>query len=187
MRLLRLLLIASCVGTAVAACGTPADAPQASVATPAPTAITPFAGYWEGATSTGTDVERAATVLIEEGPAGEFTVTWRNIAAADATDAAEPVTMRDATMTFRPGDDASTWDRVADADPAGDERQAWAVLEAPDMLVIHIQAMTPAGEVEHQTYSRRVAGDEMALEYIRRINNVPTRVIRGSFIRTAGA
>lgn len=187
MHLLRLLIVGLLGATGLTACTTPAEEPPMEAASLAPTVITPFAGYWEGTTEVGTATERAATVLIEEGPDGSFTITWRNLAAANDADAAEPLTTRDATLTFEPGDEAGIWQAVGSSDIADGGMQSWAELQGDGMLVVHIQSLMQSGEVEHQTYSRRVAGDEMTLEYIRRLDEVPNRVIHGTFIRTGAA
>ena len=174
---LRSLLICVIVSAGVVACTTPSDdAPETASATQ-PSAITPFAGYWVGATDEGQEVERSATVLIEEGMDQQFTVTWRNL---EAPAAAAAVANRDSTLVFVPADEAGTWQSTESGEIADGGVRAWAVV-AP----VNVETMTEDGAVERQTYTRRVTGDQMQLDYVRRVNNVETRTLQGTYIRAS--
>ena len=179
---LRSLLICVIVSTGVVACTTTSDdAPETASAAQAST-ITPFAGYWVGATEQGQEVERSASVLIEEGLDQQFTVTWRNL---EAPAEAEAIAARDSTLVFVPGDEAGTWQSTDSADIAEGGVRAWAVVDPADTLTVNVETMTADGAVERQTYTRQVTGDQMQLDYIRRVNNVETRTLRGTYIRAS--
>ncbi len=180
---LRSLLICVIVSTGVAACGTTSDdTPETASAAATASAITPFAGYWVGATEAGQEVERSASVLIEEGLDQQFTVTWRNL---EAPEGAAALAERDSTLVFLPGDESGTWQSTNSGEVADGDIRAWAVVDPADTLVVNIETMTADGAVERQTYTRQVAGDEMQLDYVRRVNNVETRTLRGTYIRAS--
>ncbi len=180
---LRSLLICVIVSTGVAACSTTSDnAPETATAAAPASAITPFAGYWVGATEAGQEIERSATVLIEEGLDQQFTVTWRNLEAPEG-DAA--LAERDSTLVFLPGDEAGTWQSSNSGEIAEGGVRAWAVVDPADTLVVNIETMTEDGAVERQTYTRQVTGEQMQLDYVRRVNNVETRTLRGTYIRAS--
>lgn len=138
-----------------------------------------FAGPWAGHTDGKTEVERAATLLIEPGKDGGFAITW---ASFEAGEIAGSVEERQRSLTFRPTGQSGVWLAEAPSRDPHAHLAAWARIVG-DTLRVDTLALRTDGELERQVYERTLADNGLNLTYRRFVEDELTRTIGARFLR----
>ncbi|MDZ4869369.1 MAG: hypothetical protein SGI91_18765 [Alphaproteobacteria bacterium] len=176
MTLVRFLL-----GLTVAALfAAPAWAAPAGKVTPL--AIDIYYGDWQGTATALSETDedfpstkRDIAVSVNKTDIGGFLLSWSTLQRQKGNPKAPLEVLKSTTVEFVPSISPNTWRAKADTDPYTGGILYWARLDGRG-LVISSFTINTDGRPEYQTYTRRVLGKEMKLEF--------TNVNDGKFVRT---
>lgn len=176
MTLVRFLL-----GLTVAAfIAAPAWAAPAGKVTPL--AIDIYYGDWQGTATALSETDedfpstkRDIAVSVNKTDIGGFLLSWSTLQRQKGNPKAPLEVLKSTTVEFVPSISPNTWRAKADTDPYTGGILYWARLDGRG-LVISSFTINTDGRPEYQTYTRRVLGKEMKLEF--------TNVNDGKFVRT---
>jgi hypothetical protein len=148
----------------------------------APLAIAPYYGDWQGTaiaiSETDEDfptTKRDIAVSISKTAIGGFLLSWSTLQRQKGNPKAPLEVLKSTTVEFVPAVAPNTWRAKADTDPYTGGILYWARLDGRG-LVVSSFTINPDGKPEYQTYSRRIVGKEMLLEF--------SNVSDGKFLRT---
>jgi hypothetical protein len=160
-------------------------APAASAAAPAkvpPLTIDPYYGDWQGTAIAESETDedfptskRDIAVSINKTDLGGFLLSWSTLQRQKGNPKAPLEVLKSTTVEFVPALAPNTWRAKADTDPYTGGILYWARLDGRGLVVSSFTINTD-GRPEYQTYTRRVVGKEMRLEF--------SNVNDGKFVRT---
>lgn len=166
------LIIIAFAATAQAAA--PAKAPALS--------IDPYFGDWQGSATASSETDedfptskRDIAVSVNKNNLGGFLLSWSTLQRQKGNPKAPLEVLKSTTVEFVPALAPNTWRAKADTDPYTGGILYWARLDGRG-LVISSFTVNSDGRPEFQTYTRRVIGKEMKLEF--------SNVVDGKFVRT---
>jgi hypothetical protein len=158
----------------------PASAAPASKVPPL--AIDIYYGDWQGTATALSETDedfpstkRDIAVSVNKTDIGGFLLSWSTLQRQKGNPKAPLEVLKSTTVEFVPSIAPNTWRAKADTDPYTGGILYWARLDGRG-LVISSFTINPDGRPEYQTYTRRVIGKEMKLEF--------TNVNDGKFVRT---
>ena len=147
-----------------------------------PLSINTYYGDWQGtATATSeTDEDfptskRDIAISISKTDLGGFLLSWSTLQRQKGNPKAPLEVLKSTTVEFVPAVAANTWRAKADTDPYTGGILYWARLDGRG-LVVSSFTINADGKPEYQTYTRRIVGKEMLLEF--------SNVNDGKFVRT---
>lgn len=147
-----------------------------------PLTINPYYGDWQGtATATSeTDEDfptskRDIAVSVSKTNLGGFLLSWSTLQRQKGNPKAPLEVLKSTTVEFVPAVAPNTWRAKADTDPYTGGILYWARLDGRG-LVVSSFTINADGKPEYQTYTRRIVGKEMLLEF--------SNVSDGKFLRT---
>jgi len=148
----------------------------------APLAIDIYYGDWQGTATALSETDedfpntkRDIAVSVNKTDIGGFLLSWSTLQRQKGNPKAPLEVLKSTTVEFVPSIAPNTWRAKADTDPYTGGILYWARLDGRG-LVISAFTINPDGRPEYQTYTRRVLGKEMKLEF--------TNVNDGKFVRT---
>lgn len=154
-------------------------APAAKVA---PLAIDIYYGDWQGTATALSETDedfpstkRDIAVSVNKTDLGGFLLSWSTLQRQKGNPKAPLEVLKSTTVEFVPSISPNTWRAKAETDPYTGGILYWARLDGRG-LVVSSFTINPDGKPEYQTYSRRIVGKEMKLEF--------TNVNDGKFVRT---
>lgn len=157
----------------------PATAAPAKVA---PLAIETYYGDWQGTATAMSETDedfptskRDIAVSVTKTNIGGFLLSWSTLQRQKGNPKAPLEVLKSTTVEFVPALAPNTWRAKADTDPYTGGILYWARLDGRG-LVVSSFTINADGRPEYQTYVRRVAGNEMRLEF--------SNVNDGKFVRT---
>jgi hypothetical protein len=160
-------------------------APAASAAAPAkvpPLTIDPYYGDWQGTAIAESETDedfptskRDIAVSINKTDLGGFLLSWSTLQRQKGNPKAPLEVLKSTTVEFVPALAPNTWRAKADTDPYTGGILYWARLDGRGLVVSSFTINTD-GRPEYQTYTRRVVGKQMRLEF--------SNVNDGKFVRT---
>ncbi|MEQ9814012.1 MAG: hypothetical protein RLO50_14630 [Azospirillaceae bacterium] len=165
----RLLLIVPFLAACVPAAEEPRPLPVVEAS------IEDFYGYWQGATTEGSDQSRAAFVLVEPTEQG-FRITWRNVSASGDGG----VVQRESELRFASTEDPNRWTALQPPDSP----IAISAEMVDDTLHIRLAATNEDGLLEEQIYDRRIVGNFLVLDYRRLVDGEERRQLEARYVRT---
>jgi hypothetical protein len=155
------------------------SAPAAKVA---PLSIDTYYGDWQGTATALSETDedfpstkRDIAVSVNKTDIGGFLLSWSTLQRQKGNPKAPLEVLKSTTVEFVPSISPNTWRAKADTDPYTGGILYWARLDGRG-LVVSSYTINPDGRPEYQTYTRRVVGKEMKLEF--------TNVNDGKFVRT---
>ena len=157
---------------------------SAAAPKPAPAAnvIDSYFGDWQGTATAMSETDedfptskRDIALNISKSDLGGFLISWSTLQRQKGNPKAPLEVLKSTTVEFVPALVPNTWKAKADADPYSGGILYWARLDGAG-LVISSFTINSDGKPEYQTYRRRLAGNEMKLEF--------TNVTDGKFVRT---
>jgi hypothetical protein len=160
-------------------------APAASAAATAkvpPLTIDPYYGDWQGTAIAESETDedfptskRDIAVSINKTDLGGFLLSWSTLQRQKGNPKAPLEVLKSTTVEFVPALAPNTWRAKADTDPYTGGILYWARLDGRGLVVSSFTINTD-GRPEYQTYTRRVIGKQMRLEF--------SNVNDGKFVRT---
>jgi hypothetical protein len=157
----------------------PAAAAPAKVV---PIAIETYFGDWQGTATAMSETDedfptskRDIAVSVSKTNIGGFLLSWSTLQRQKGNPKAPLEVLKSTTVEFVPSLAPNTWRAKADTDPYTGGILYWARLDGRG-LVVSSFTINADGRPEYQTYVRRVAGNEMRLEF--------SNVNDGKFVRT---
>jgi hypothetical protein len=157
----------------------PAAAAPAKVAA---LAIETYYGDWQGTATAMSETDedfptskRDIAVSVSKTNIGGFLLSWSTLQRQKGNPKAPLEVLKSTTVEFVPSLAPNTWRAKADTDPYTGGILYWARLDGRG-LVVSSFTINADGRPEYQTYVRRVAGNEMRLEF--------SNVNDGKFVRT---
>lgn len=164
---------------AIALIVAPAAAAPAKVAA---LAIEAYYGDWQGTATAVSETDedfptskRDIAVSVSKTNIGGFLLSWSTLQRQKGNPKAPLEVLKSTTVEFVPSLAPNTWRAKADTDPYTGGILYWARLDGRG-LVVSSFTINADGRPEYQTYVRRVAGNEMRLEF--------SNVNDGKFVRT---
>lgn len=165
--------------TAFALLVTPAAAAPAKVV---PLTIETYYGDWQGTATAMSETDedfptskRDIAVSVSKTNIGGFLLSWSTLQRQKGNPKAPLEVLKSTTVEFVPALAPNSWRAKADTDPYTGGILYWARLDGRG-LVVSSFTINADGRPEYQTYVRRVAGNEMRLEF--------SNVNDGKFVRT---
>jgi hypothetical protein len=159
-----------------------ATAHAAAPAKPPALAIDPYFGDWQGTATASSETDedfptskRDIAVSVNKNNLGGFLLSWSTLQRQKGDPKAPLEVLKSTTVEFVPAIAPNTWRAKADTDPYTGGILYWARLDGRG-LVISSFTINNDGRPEFQTYTRRVLGKEMKLEF--------SNVVDGKFVRT---
>ena len=175
MTLVRLLAGLAAIALFVA----PAAAAPAKVAS---LTIETYYGDWQGTATAMSETDedfptskRDIAVSVNKTNIGGFLLSWSTLQRQKGNPKAPLEVLKSTTVEFVPALAPNTWRAKADTDPYTGGILYWARLDGRG-LVVSSFTINADGRPEYQTYVRRVAGNDMRLEF--------SNVNDGKFVRT---
>lgn len=148
----------------------------------APLSIDTYYGDWQGTATAMSETDedfptskRDIAVSVNKTALGGFLLSWSTLQRQKGNPKAPLEVLKSTTVEFVPALAPNTWRAKADTDPYTGGILYWARLDGRG-LVISSFTINTDGRPEYQTYTRRVVGKEMRLEF--------TNVNDGKFVRT---
>lgn len=148
----------------------------------APLAIDIYYGDWQGTATALSETDedfpstkRDIAVSVNKTDLGGFLLSWSTLQRQKGNPKAPLEVLKSTTVEFVPSISPNTWRAKAETDPYTGGILYWARLDGRG-LVVSSFTINPDGKPEYQTYSRRIVGKEMKLEF--------TNVNDGKFVRT---
>ncbi len=159
-----------------------ATAQAAAPAKPAAPSIDPYIGDWQGSATASSETDedfptskRDIAVSVNKNNLGGFLLSWSTLQRQKGNPKAPLEVLKSTTVEFVPALAPNTWRAKADTDPYTGGILYWARLDGRG-LVISSFTVNSDGRPEFQTYTRRVIGKDMKLEF--------QNVVDGKFVRT---
>lgn len=175
MTLVRLLAGLAAIALIVA----PTAAAPAKVV---PLTIETYYGDWQGTATAMSETDedfptskRDIAVSVSKTNIGGFLLSWSTLQRQKGNPKAPLEVLKSTTVEFVPSLAPNTWRAKADTDPYTGGILYWARLDGRG-LVVSSFTINADGRPEYQTYVRRVAGNDMRLEF--------SNVNDGKFVRT---
>jgi hypothetical protein len=147
-----------------------------------PLSINPYYGDWQGTATAISETDedfptskRDIAVSISKTDLGGFLLSWSTLQRQKGNPKAPLEVLKSTTVEFVPAVAPNAWRAKADTDPYTGGILYWARLDGRG-LVISSFTINPDGKPEYQTYTRRIVGKEMLLEF--------SNVNDGKFVRT---
>ncbi len=147
-----------------------------------PLAIDIYYGDWQGTATALSETDedfpstkRDIAVSVNKTNIGGFLLSWSTLRRQKGNPKAPLEVLKSTTVEFVPSISPNTWRAKADTDPYTGGILYWARLDGRGLVVSSFTINTD-GRPEYQTYTRRVVGKEMKLEF--------TNVNDGKFVRT---
>ncbi|MBL8780675.1 MAG: hypothetical protein JNL06_06990 [Alphaproteobacteria bacterium] len=147
-----------------------------------PLAIDIYYGDWQGTATALSETDedfpstkRDIAVSVNKTNIGGFLLSWSTLQRQKGNPKAPLEVLKSTTVEFVPSISPNTWRAKADTDPYTGGILYWARLDGRGLVVSSFTINTD-GRPEYQTYTRRVVGKEMKLEF--------TNVNDGKFVRT---
>jgi hypothetical protein len=144
--------------------------------------IDPYFGDWQGTATASSETDedfptskRDIAVSVNKNALGGFLLSWSTLQRQKGDPKAPLEVLKSTTVEFVPALAPNTWRAKADTDPYTGGILYWARLDGRG-LVISSFTINSDGRPEFQTYTRRVVGKEMRLEF--------SNVVDGKFVRT---
>lgn len=160
--------------SAVAATAAPAAVPQIDIQT--------YYGDWTGTATASSETDedfptskRDIAVTIAPTDLSGFLLSWSTLQRQKGNPKAPLEVLKSTTVEFVPSVNPNQWRAKADVDPYTGGIIYWARLDGRG-LTISSFTINPDGKPEYQTYTRRVTGNAMKLEF--------SNVKDGKFVRT---
>jgi hypothetical protein len=148
----------------------------------APVTIDPYYGDWQGTAIAESETDedfptskRDIAVSINKTDLGGFLLSWSTLQRQKGNPKAPLEVLKSTTVEFVPALAPNTWRAKAETDPYTGGILYWARLDGRGLVVSSFTINTD-GRPEYQTYTRRVVGKEMRLEF--------SNVNDGKFVRT---
>jgi hypothetical protein len=135
--------------------------------------------------------EREIDVEIQPFRSTGFRMRWTNVTLVNGRRDVRGVTRRVTEVTFLPGEGRGFFVEAPERDvfsereevaPLGGDTIRWAVLDARGLTTYAFVVLND-GRYELQTYTRRLAGEELELRYERVVDGERLRTIEGRAIK----
>jgi hypothetical protein len=148
----------------------------------APLTINPYYGDWQGTAIAISETDedfptskRDIAVSISKTNLGGFLLAWSTLQRQKGNPKSPLEVLKSTTVEFVPALKPNTWRAKAETDPYTGGILYWARLDGRGLVVSSFTINTD-GRPEYHTYSRRIVGKEMLLEF--------SNVSDGKFLRT---
>lgn len=148
----------------------------------APLTIETYYGDWQGTATAMSETDedfptskRDIAVSVSKTNIGGFLLSWSTLQRQKGNPKAPLEVLKSTTVEFVPALAPNSWRAKADTDPYTGGILYWARLDGRG-LVVSSFTINVDGRPEYQTYVRRVAGNDMRLEF--------SNVNDGKFVRT---
>jgi hypothetical protein len=125
---------------------------------------------------------RDIALKIDKSDLGGLIISWSTLQRQKGNPKAPLEVMKSTSVELVPAVVPNTWKAKADADPYTGGILYWARLDGSG-LVISSFTINADGKPEYQTYRRRVAGNDMKLEFSNVTDGKFVRTVKGSLKR----
>ena len=156
---------------------------------PQPLTIEAYYGEWQGTATAMSETDedfptssRDIALKIDKSDLGGLIISWSTLQRQKGNPKAPLEVMKSTSVELVPAVVPNTWKAKADADPYTGGILYWARLDGSG-LVISSFTINADGKPEYQTYRRRVAGNDMKLEFSNVTDGKFVRTVRGSLKR----
>jgi len=156
---------------------------------PPPLSIETYYGEWQGTATAMSETDedfptsaRDIALKIDKSDLGGLIISWSTLQRQKGNPKAPLEVMKSTSVEFVPAPVPNTWKAKADADPYSGGILYWARLDGAG-LVISSFSVNADGKAEYQTYRRRVAGNNMKLEFSNVTDGKFVRTVKGSLKR----
>jgi hypothetical protein len=156
---------------------------------PQPLSIESYYGEWQGTATAMSETDedfptssRDIALKIDKSDLGGLIISWSTLQRQKGNPKAPLEVMKSTSVELVPAVVPNTWKAKADADPYSGGILYWARLDGSG-LVISSFTINADGKPEYQTYRRRVAGNDMKLEFSNVTDGKFVRTVKGSLKR----
>ena len=147
-----------------------------------PLTLDTYYGDWQGTATASSETDedfptskRDIAVSVNKTDIGGFLLSWSTLQRQKGDPKAPLEVLKSTTVEFVPALAPNMWRAKAETDPYTGGILYWARLDGRG-LVVSSFTINADGKPEYQTYTRRIVGPEMKLEF--------TNVNDGKFVRT---
>ena len=156
---------------------------------PQPLSIENYYGEWQGTATAMSETDedfptssRDIALKIDKSDLGGLIISWSTLQRQKGNPKAPLEVMKSTSVELVPAVVPNTWKAKADADPYTGGILYWARLDGSG-FVISSFTINADGKPEYQTYRRRVAGNDMKLEFSNVTDGKFVRTVKGSLKR----